>query len=67
VAGGEADTPIADIAPMPGAVAANDWLIDARRYHEARRALDLIETAAILEPRDSPAAAMARKTAAPTP
>ena len=52
---------------MPGAAMANDWLIDARRYHEARRALDLIETAAILEPRDSPAAAIARNTAAPTP
>ena len=38
-------------------------LIEARRYHEARRALDLIETAAILEPRDSPAAAIARNVA----
>ena len=51
---------------MPGAAAASEWLIDARRYHEARRALDLIETAAILEPRDSPAAAMAGKAPAAT-
>ena len=50
---------------MPGAAAASDWLIDARRYHEARRALDLIETAAILEPRDSQAAAIARVTGTP--
>ncbi|MDO9368897.1 MAG: mitofilin family membrane protein [Sphingopyxis sp.] len=64
---GQADQAIAEIQAMPGAPAANDWLIDARRYHEARRALDLIETAAILEPRDSPAAAMARKPAEPTP
>ncbi|WP_332816954.1 mitofilin family membrane protein [Sphingopyxis sp.] len=67
LAAGEADQAIAEVEAMPGAAIANDWLIDARRYHEARRALDLIETAAILEPRDSPAAAMARKTADPTP
>ncbi len=64
---GQADQAIAEVEAMPGAAAANDWLIDARRYHEARRALDLIETAAILEPRDSPVAALARKTAEPTP
>ena len=52
---------------MPGAEVAGEWLMDARRYHEARRALDLIETAAILEPRDSPPAALARKTAVQTP
>ncbi|HKX90565.1 MAG TPA: mitofilin family membrane protein [Sphingopyxis sp.] len=67
LAAGQADLAIAEVEAMPGAAAANDWLIDARRYHEARRALDLIETAAILEPRDSPAAAMAPKTAEPTP
>ena len=64
---GQADEAIAEVEAMPGAAMANDWLIDARRYHEARRALDLIETAAILEPRDSPAAAIARNAAAPTP
>ena len=67
LAAGEADQAIAEVEAMPGAAIANDWLIDARRYHEARRALDLIETAAILEPRDSPAAAMAAKAAEPTP
>lgn len=67
LAGGQADKAIAEVEAMPGSAAAIDWLIDARRYHEARRALDLIETAAILEPRDSPAAAMATKTAEPTP
>jgi hypothetical protein len=66
LAAGQADLAIAEVEAMPGAAVANDWLIDARRYHEARRALDLIETAAILEPRDSPAAAMAPKTAVPT-
>lgn len=67
LAGGQVDKAIEEVQAMPGAAAANDWLIDARRYHEARRALDLIETAAILEPRDSPAAVMARKPAEPTP
>jgi hypothetical protein len=67
LAAGQADKAIAEVEVMPGAAVANAWLIDARRYHEARRALDLIETAAILEPRDSPAAAIARSTAAPTP
>ncbi|MBE1528260.1 outer membrane murein-binding lipoprotein Lpp [Sphingopyxis sp. OAS728] len=67
LAAGQADLAIAEVEAMPGSDVASDWLIAARRYHEARRALDLIETAAILEPRDSPAAAMARKTAEPTP
>lgn len=67
LATGQADKAIAEVEALPGAAAAGEWLIDARRYHEARRALDLIETAAILEPRDSPAAALAdRKPAAPT-
>ena len=66
LAGGQADKAIAEVEAMPGVDVASEWLIDARRYNEARRALDLIETAAILEPRDSPAAAMARKTAEPT-
>ena len=62
---GQVDKAIEEVDALPGAAAANEWLIDARRFHEARRALDLIETAAILEPRDSPAAAMARKSATP--
>ena len=64
---GQADLAISEVEAMPGSEVASEWLIEARRYHEARRALDLIETAAILEPRDSPAAALARKTAEPTP
>ena len=66
LAAGQVDKAIAEVEAMPGAEAASEWLIDARRYHEARRALDLIETAAILEPRDSPAAAMAGRKPAPT-
>jgi hypothetical protein len=66
LAAGQADKAIAEVEALPGAEAAGEWLIDARRYHEARRALDLIETAAILEPRDSPAAAMAGRRPAAT-
>ncbi len=63
VGAGQVDKAIEEVQALPGAEVASEWLIDARRYHEARRALDLIETAAILEPRDSPAAAIARKDA----
>lgn len=51
----QVDKAISEVEAMPGSGAAGDWLIDARRFHEARRALDLIETAAILEPRESSA------------
>nr|WP_238564937.1 hypothetical protein [Sphingobium bisphenolivorans] len=42
---------LAEVEQMPGRNAADRWMQFARRYMEARRALDLIETAAILEPR----------------
>ncbi|WP_422059347.1 mitofilin family membrane protein [Sphingopyxis sp.] len=67
LAGGMADKAIAEVQAMPGAAAASEWLMQARRYHEARRALDLIETAAILEPRDGTAVAMARKPVVTAP
>ena len=47
---------LAEVEQMPGRAAADRWLQYARRYLEARRALDLIETAAILEPRQLRAA-----------
>lgn len=40
-----------EVERMPGAKAAADWLAMANHYVRAQRALDLIETAAILEPR----------------
>lgn len=50
--GNRIDDAIVEVGELPGAaeprVAA--WIADARRLHDARRALDLIETAAILEP-----------------
>ena len=40
---------------------ARDWAMKARRYVLARRALDAIETAALLEPRVQPAAVRRRR------
>lgn len=48
---GRVGAALAEVEHMPGRAAAGRWMQLARRYVEARRALDLIETAAILEPR----------------
>ncbi|WP_247712920.1 MICOS complex subunit MIC60 [Qipengyuania intermedia] len=48
---GRADSAVAEVRNLPGAVNAEGWLRDAERYASAQRALDLIETAAVLEPR----------------
>jgi hypothetical protein len=42
---------IAEVERLPGADAAQRWIADARRYEEVQRALDLLETTAMLEPR----------------
>ncbi len=42
---------IAEVRNMPGAERAAGWMRDAQRYADAQRALDLLETAAVLEPR----------------
>lgn len=49
--GGRVTAALAEVERMPGKAIADRWTQAARRYLEARRALDLIETAAILEPR----------------
>jgi hypothetical protein len=48
---GRVDAALAEVSRLPGRSAASKWMEQARRYVEARRALDLVETAAILEPR----------------
>ncbi len=58
---GQVDVALAEVLRMPGREHAREWIDDARRYIAARRALDTIETAALLEPR-TPAS-----TAAPEP
>lgn len=51
LAGEQVDAALAEVARMPGRDKAENWMAAARRYIEARRALDAIETAAILTPR----------------
>lgn len=48
---GRTDAAIAEVRNLPGAESAQSWIRDAERYSEAQQALDLIETAAVLEPR----------------
>lgn len=48
---GQVDVALAEVQRLPGREAARQWVTDARRYVLARRALDAIETAALLEPR----------------
>lgn len=48
---GRVDRAIAEVEKLPGAAKAQDWLVVAKRFNEAQRALDLIEYAAIQGPR----------------
>ena len=47
---GEVAAAVAEVQRMPGHDYAGDWVMRARRYALAHQALDLIETAALLEP-----------------
>ena len=49
--GNQVDAAMTEVARMPGRAKADDWMAAARRYVEARRALDTLEAAAILTPR----------------
>lgn len=53
---GQVDGALAEVARLPGAEAGDRWIAAAKRYVEARRALDVIETAAILGQGRDPAA-----------
>lgn len=48
---GRVSEAIAEVRNLPGVASAGDWIRDAERYAAAHNALDLIETAAVLEPR----------------
>lgn len=48
---GQVDVALAEVLRLPGHEKASEWIADARRYVLARRALDTLETAALLEPR----------------
>ncbi len=47
---GKIPAAIEQIELLPGADSAETWVADAKRYAEVQQALDLIETAAMLEP-----------------
>ncbi|HEV2567377.1 hypothetical protein [Sphingomonas sp.] len=51
LAGGQVEKALVEVARLPGRARAQNWMAAARRYIVARRALDVIETAAILTPR----------------
>lgn len=51
---GQVDVALAEVMRMPGHEHAGGWIEAARRYVAARRALDTIETAALLDPRNPP-------------
>ncbi len=53
---GQVDVALAEVLRLPGREDAAEWVAKARRYVAARRALDTIETAALLEPRTQTAA-----------
>ncbi|MXP28687.1 hypothetical protein GRI58_07620 [Porphyrobacter algicida] len=48
---GRVEPAIAEVKALPGADKAKAWISAAERYDSAQKALDLIETAAVLEPR----------------
>lgn len=49
---GQIERAIAELRAMPNATLAQDWLDKAERFAAAQRALEVLETAAVLEPRD---------------
>ncbi|HEV2080703.1 MAG TPA: hypothetical protein VGR19_12535 [Allosphingosinicella sp.] len=61
---GQVDVALAEVLRMPGRENAEEWIAKARQYVAARRALDAIETAALLEPRNQPQPGMTAAAAA---
>jgi len=48
---GRAQAAVSEVRNLPNAAGAAGWIADAERYAAAQRALELLETAALLEPR----------------
>ncbi|GHC98973.1 hypothetical protein [Novosphingobium pokkalii] len=67
VAGGRVDAAISDVERMPGKDAATEWLAHARDWVAAQRALDQLETAAMVLPAPQPVAPMPQSQATPAP
>ena len=58
LSGGDVDKALAETMRLPGAARAGDWVAKARSYIAAHRALDEIESAALLPPPASPGSAV---------
>jgi hypothetical protein len=50
LAAGHVDIALVEVSRLPNRKVAAGWMVDARRYVQARTALDRIESAALLEP-----------------
>ena len=48
---GRIDDAITQVSRLPGSAAAADWFVAARRYAGSQRALDVLETTALFDPR----------------
>ena len=64
---GQVDVALAEVLRLPGRENGAEWIQAARRYVLARRALDLIETAALLDPQNPPQPVAAPAAPAPAP
>lgn len=62
---GRTDEAISEVQRLPGASGAGDWFTAARRYDDARRALDVLETAAMIGQPAQKAAAAPAQVASP--
>ncbi|MGB3166103.1 MAG: hypothetical protein WBA68_04925 [Alteraurantiacibacter sp.] len=49
---GRIEAAVSEVRNLPNAVIAEDWIDDAERYAAAQRALETLETAAVLDPRE---------------
>ncbi|MBT2186269.1 hypothetical protein [Sphingobium nicotianae] len=67
VESGQIEEAITEIGALPQQPETTLWLEQARRYNEAHRALDVIEAAAVLQPRTAPMIAPVQPTVAPSP
>lgn len=64
---GQVDIALDEVAHLPAAAKAQDWMASARRYVLARTALDRIETAALLAPPSQPVPPVAPPPVQPAP
>ena len=69
VESGNIDGAVAEVSAMPGVVNAQGWLVKARRYSQARIALDTLERNAIIAPAPvaMPPVSTAREPTVPPP